>query len=157
MDMQTPNIAIEVPARLSPALLNCLLRQLAAALPTDGLAPEIAAENVEAAREMFFAMQPRDAAEAAAAVSAVAAHFAAMDQFARATQPGLTDETVQRLRASAIACARAAATTLRALRRIPAAAAKRHSAPPPDGSQPALPSRPREPGRVAREAVAIAA
>jgi hypothetical protein len=156
MDMQAPDIAIEAPVGLSPAVLNCLLRQLVAALPADGLAPEVAAENAEAAREMFFAMRPGDAAEAAAAVSAVAAHFAAMDQFARAARPGLTDETVLRLRAGANACSRAVVAALRALRRIPAAAPKRHPAPP-LVSQPPLPARSREPGHAAREAVAVAA
>jgi hypothetical protein len=91
--------------KLSPTLLRCLLRQIDAALPASAT-PEIAADNQQAAHELFFAMHPHDAVEAAAAVLAVTAHFAAIDLHARASRPGLSDETVMRLRAAANACAR---------------------------------------------------
>jgi len=123
MDMQTPSDPTDTLATSLPrAVLNCLLRMLAAVLPNDDLAPDIAAENWQCARTMFFALQPRDAAEAAAAVRAVAAHFAAIDMHYRAFRPGLSDDTAMRLRASANTCARAADAGQRALRKPPVAA-----------------------------------
>ena len=107
---------------LSPAVLNCMLRLLAASLPQGGASPEICAENLAAAREMFLASKPRDAMEAGAAVRSVAAHFATMDMYARAARPGLTDETASRLRASATACARVAEAARRGVARPPATA-----------------------------------
>jgi len=99
---------------VSPTLLRCLLRQLAAAIPFPKDTPDhIAAETHEAARELFFAKQPHDADEASAAIRAVTAHFAAMDLHARASKPGLTDDTVMRLRARADSCARAAGANRR--------------------------------------------
>ena len=124
MDMQTPADPTDTASRLPPAVLNCLLRMLAAALPSEGLTPEIIAENLEFARAMFFAFQPHDAAEAAAAIRAVAAHFASMDMHARAFKPGLSDDTVMRLRASTNTCTRVADAARRALRKPPAATPK---------------------------------
>src|SRR6185436_4845402 len=117
---------------LPPVVLNSLLRSLYAALPSDGGDPEIAAENQETARAMFFALQPRDPAAAATAVRAVAAHFACMDLYARAARPGLSDETVMRLRSTANATTRACEVTRRVPPPSPAAAAeKRKAAQPP--------------------------
>jgi hypothetical protein len=100
---------VEHQLNISAILLRCLLRLLAAALPIAKDTPEsIAAETHQAARELFFAMQPHDAVEAAAAIRAVTALFAAMDMHARASRPGLSDETVMRLRARADTCARSA-------------------------------------------------
>jgi hypothetical protein len=73
---------------------------------------------------MFFALQPRDAAEVAVAVRAVGAHFAAVDMYARAFKLGLSDDTAMRLRASANTCARAADAAQRGLRKPPAAVPK---------------------------------
>ncbi len=112
-------------AALSPAVLNCMLRLLAASLPMDGASAEIRAENLEAAREMFLASKPQDAVEAAAVVRSVAAHFASMDMYARAARPGLTDETARRLRASATACARAAEAAKRSMAKPPATAIRK--------------------------------
>ncbi len=67
------------------------------------------------ARLMFDAFQPRDAIEAMSAARAVAAHHAAMDNFARAAQPGVSDEKVIRLRANALAAGRSVEAALRAL------------------------------------------
>src|SRR4051812_4009379 len=106
MDMQT---ADQRPDELSPRLLDRLLRGLAAALPS--------AEDLDAAEELFFAMQPRDAVEAAAAVRAVAAHFASMDMYARAARAGMSDDTVLKLRASANTCSRTVDAALRGRRR----------------------------------------
>jgi hypothetical protein len=66
------------------------------------------------ARLMFEAYEPRDAIEAMAAARAVAAHHAAMDNFNRAAQPGVSDATVVRLRSSALAAARSVEAMLRA-------------------------------------------
>ena len=133
MDMQTPADPTEPTiAGLSPILLACLLRQLLAALPA-AATPGLAAENAEAARQLFFARQPRDPTEAAAAARAVTAHFAAMDLHNRAAQPGLSADTTRRLRASAMACSRAAAAT----DRVPRRAAPAEPKPP----KPATPPR----------------
>jgi hypothetical protein len=108
-DDEISTAIVEHQLSLSATLLRCLLRQLAVALPLARDTPEaIAAEDHQAARELFFAMRPRDPEEAAAAVRAVTAHFAAMDLHARASRPGLGDETVMRLRTRANASARAA-------------------------------------------------
>ena len=64
-------------------------------------AHEGARRNV--ARLMFEAYQPRDAIAAMAAARAVAAHHAAMDNFTRTAQPGVSDEKVIRLRVNALA------------------------------------------------------
>lgn len=108
-DDEISTAIVEHQLSLSATLLRCLLRQLAVALPLARDTPEaIAAEDHQAARELFFAMRPRDPEEAAAAVRAVTAHFAAMDLHARASRPGLGDETAMRLRARANASARCA-------------------------------------------------
>ena len=94
---------------ISAEELRCLLYLLAAALPIPQDTPPLIADAIhQTARKHFFAMKPQDAVEAAAAVRAVAAHFAALDLFARAARPGLSDDTVMRLRTRAGACARAA-------------------------------------------------
>jgi hypothetical protein len=63
---------------------------------------------------MFEAYQPHDAIEAMAAARAIAAHHAAMDNFNRAAQPGISDATVVRLRANALAASRSVEALLRA-------------------------------------------
>lgn len=113
---------------LPPVVLNSLLRSLYAALPSDGGDAEVTAENQETARAMFFALQPRDPAAAAAAVRAVAAHFACMDLYARAARPGLSDETVMRLRSTANATARGCEVTQRVPQAAPATAPEKRKA-----------------------------
>ena len=66
------------------------------------------------ARLMFEAYQPHDAIEAMAAARAVAAHHAAMDNFRRAAQPGVSDAVVVRLRSGALAAGRSVEAVLRA-------------------------------------------
>ena len=140
-------------ASLPSVLLAAPLRMLAAAVPTGGLSPETAAEAREAARALFFAMRPRDAVEAAAAVRAVAAHFASMDMYARAARSGVSDDTARRLRTSAQACARAADAPQRATRPAQAAAPEpKPSAPPPASPKPAAsPPPPRDDGFQPRD------
>jgi hypothetical protein len=67
------------------------------------------------ARILFEAFKPRDAVEAMLAARAVAAHHATMNGFTRAAAPGLSDETVIRLRANAIAASRSFDAVLRTL------------------------------------------
>jgi hypothetical protein len=126
MDLPTPDATAnhQTGSGLSPVFLKCTLRMLAAALPAAGVTPEIAAENFEAARELFFAMQPRDQVAAASAVRAVVAHFASMDMHARASQPGLSDDAVRHLRAAANTCSRACDAAKRSLRKPAATPAR---------------------------------
>ena len=64
------------------------------------------------ATELLQSMQPADSREAAMAVQAIAASFAALDGFARAARPGISDETAIRLRGSALTAARFAVRLL---------------------------------------------
>jgi hypothetical protein len=123
---------------LPAALLRCLLRQLAAALPTPLDTPDsAAADTQQTACAMFFAMQPQDVLEAASAVRAIIAHFAAIDMHLRAARPGLSDATVMRLRASANACDRAAAGhARRGKTQLQAASAREAPAEPPPQPEP---------------------
>ena len=105
--------------------------------------------------------------EAAEAARAVAAHFAAMDSFARAARPGVADEKAVRLRANALAAGRMFSTTLQNHRRqqrqlsganqphqpgrhapMPAPASAGASSRRTPGSDP-RPLRPRDPGIAA--------
>ncbi len=141
MDMQTPDAATDTTpttptTSLPRSVLNCLLRMLFAALPLDGLSPETVAETEDAARHMFLDLQPANAAEAAAAARSVAAHFAAMQMYARAARPGLSHETAMRLNSNANACSRTAEVALRSFRKPPPKAAAAKSKPPEPEAQP---------------------
>lgn len=143
MDIHVPDHLSDL--ALPPVVLNCVLRSLYAALPSDGGTPETVAEDREAARAMFFALQPRDPAAAAAAARAIAAHFACMDLYARAARPGLSDETAMRLRSAATTTTRACEAQ-RDPRPSPAAAAeKRTAASQPKQEPPAVRKPPQEP------------
>jgi len=123
---------IEPETGLSRAALRCLLRILASALPAaDSHDREFAADRWDLARELFFAMGPRNAVEASLAARAVAAHFAAMDLYARAALPGTSDEKAMRLRGKAIAESRSFDTALRDIDKRHVLAAKAEKAPPP--------------------------
>ena len=91
----------------NPAFLALLIDALAKTIPAD---PDQNAAGREAglamARTLLEAWQPADAMEAALAARAIAAHFAAMDSFARAAKPGVSDEKAVRLRVNAIAAGR---------------------------------------------------
>jgi len=65
-----------------------------------------AATVVLMARMLFREFQPADVVQAATAARAIAAHFAAMDNFARAAKPGVSDEKAIRLRGNALAASR---------------------------------------------------
>jgi len=92
---------------LSRIFLKRLLKKLAATLPVDAQEdPQEFAEEWEAARELFFSLQPRTPFEAILAARAVALHLRGMDLLARAARPDIPDEKAQRLTASAIAAGR---------------------------------------------------
>ena len=99
----------------TPDFLALLLAALAKTIP--GYAEMSGADrgaNLTLARTLFEAFQPADVLEAARAANAVAAGLAAMDSFARAARPGLSDETVMRLRSNALATGRVFDAAVRA-------------------------------------------
>jgi hypothetical protein len=116
MDMQTTDHQFPTPGP-SRILINFLLKALAATLPAGitELAPRD--EQLEVMRELLEGFDPRDGADAQLAAIAIAAAYAAMDGFARAAKPGMSHDTVVKLRTSALAAARTYATTLQTLRR----------------------------------------
>jgi hypothetical protein len=99
----------------TPDLLALLLAALAKTIPGYAEMSDADREaNLTLARSLFEAFQPADALEAARAAQAVAASLAAMDSFARAARPGLSDETVVRLRSNALATGRVFDVAVRA-------------------------------------------
>jgi hypothetical protein len=87
------------------AFIALLIEALAKTMPAGtGVADREAC--LSTARALLDAYRPADAKEAALAARAIAAHFAAMDSFARAARPGISDDTAIRLRGSAIAASR---------------------------------------------------
>jgi len=141
MDMQTPDFATD-PATteaspLSRIFLKRLLKKLAAALPVDAQEhPEDFAEEWEAARELFFSMQPRTPLEAVLAARAVTCHLRDMDMSARVARPGISDEKAQRLNASASAAERSFDAALRALDKLRCKAAADQPAAKPADARP---------------------
>jgi hypothetical protein len=121
MDIQTPDHtparSAGNPAQPSPNFIAHLMQTLDAATP--GAATD---EHQDATRELFSSLNPRDPAEAQLAAIAVAAAQSAMDNFARAARPGISDDTAMRLRGSALAAGRTYATALRYLRKPQAVA-----------------------------------
>ena len=131
MDMQTPDFETAEPtaagpgSQISPVMLRCLLRILSTTLPGNGGDnPELAADKWEMAREVFFAMEPRNPVEAVLAARAVAAQFATLDLYARAAVSGTSDEKAMRLRAKAKAESRTFDTSLGEIERRHAQARK---------------------------------
>jgi len=94
---------------ITQEFLTLLLETLAATIPAGAHSGDAGREACLAmACTMLEALHPADAKEAASAARAIAAHFAAMDGFARAAKPGITDDTAVRLRNNALAAARLA-------------------------------------------------
>jgi hypothetical protein len=122
MDMQTPDHA-STPFPTSSAgppsrmFSRRLLKILAATTPGEDDDPTALAEMRETTQELFGSLDPRDPADAMLAAIAVAAAQSAMDNFARAARPGMSDETVMRLRSKALAAGRAYATVHRYFRK----------------------------------------
>jgi hypothetical protein len=99
----------------APDFLALLLAALAKIIPGYAEMTDVDCEaNLALARSMFEAFQPADALEAVQAANAVAAGLAAMDSFTRAARPGLSDQTVTRLRSSALAAGRVFDVAVRA-------------------------------------------
>ena len=137
MDMQTPDHLIssspaDPEARLPPALSRCLHHALAAAVPVGpDDSQETRDKKRQGAQELFDSLHPVDPADAMLAALSIAAGLAAMDNFARAARPGISDDTAGRLRGNGLAAGRAYAAWLRPLRkRQPAAEQLRPAAPP---------------------------
>jgi hypothetical protein len=141
MDTQTPNAdtaidETESESPLSRIFIRSLLRSLAATLPSDDrTSAEISADMWDMARELFFDMNPQTAVEAVYAARAIAAHFAAMDMYARAAKPGTTNEKAQRMRNTAIAASRSFDNSLQ---RMEQRRARTTAKPAPAHAQPAL-------------------
>jgi hypothetical protein len=129
---------------LSRPSVERLLKALDATAPagaTDSQADRD--ENRRATRELFESLDPRDPAEAQLAAIAIAAAQSAMDNFARAAQPGVADEAAIRLRSSALTAGRTYAAALRTFRkRAPQPAATRRPAAAPRPAPVADPPRP---------------
>ena len=105
---------------ITQEFLALLLETLAATIPAGTHSGGADREACLAmACTMLEALHPADAKEAAAAARAIAAHFAAMDGFARAARPGIADDTAVRLRNNALAAARLADATTRPTRQAP--------------------------------------
>ena len=122
MDLQTPDHAsTPFPTSSSgpPSRMfsRRLLKILAAATPGEDDDPTALAESRETTRELLDSFSTRDPADAMLAAIAVAAAQSAMDNFARAARPGMSDETVMRLRSNALAAGRAYATVHRYFRK----------------------------------------
>jgi hypothetical protein len=100
------------------AFLSLLADMLVKTIPTDASESETARQTgLSITRKLLEAWQPADAMEAALAARAIAAWLAAMDSFARAAKPGLSDEKAIRLRGNAIAAGRVFDNLLRTFRR----------------------------------------
>ena len=109
MDMTTEHRSHSVNGGgpLSRPIVQRLLKALDATVPTGATASQSDRdENRQATRELFESLDPRDPAEAQLAAIAIAAAQSAMDNFARAAQPGVADETAIRLRSSALTAGR---------------------------------------------------
>lgn len=92
-----------------------LIDTLAMMVPAKDDGSDATAIRRDIARMLFDALKPRDAVEAMLAARAIAAHHATMDGYARAAQPGTSDENSIRLRANAIAASRSFDAVLRTL------------------------------------------
>jgi hypothetical protein len=105
---------------ITQEFLTLLLETLAATIPAGAHPGDAGREaSLAMACTMLEALHPADAKEAAAAARAIAAHFAAMDGFARAARPGIADDTAVRLRNNALAAARLADAVTRPRRQAP--------------------------------------
>jgi hypothetical protein len=101
----------------TPEFLSLLLAALAKVIPGYAEMNDAGRKTaLSMAHSLFEAFQPTDALEAARAAHAVAASLAAMDSFARAAKPDVSDEKVVRLRSNALAAGRVFDAAVRASR-----------------------------------------
>jgi hypothetical protein len=152
MDMQTPDHADRFPADRAapPSRQFCrhLRQSVAAAVPSGSSDSEAALEDKrQAARELFDYLNPGNPADAHLAAIAVASAQSAMDNFARAARPGMSDDTVTRLRGSGLAAGRAYAAWARLLCNRRSAAQQPQ---PPAAAAPRRDRRRRPPNRRAK-------
>ena len=119
---------------LSGPLGRRLLKTLLAAMPASLRGDQ--EDDKAAILELLDAMAPRDAAEAQLAAIGVAAALSSMDSFIRAARPGVSEETVTRLRGNALAAGRTYAATQRLLRRRPQPTAEECPPAPEPGPEP---------------------
>jgi hypothetical protein len=106
------------PDHLFASFVALLLDTLAKMVPGNEGDPNAGAARLNIAHVLFDAFKPRDAIEAMLAARAVGAHFATMDAYVRAAQPGVSDERATRLRANAIAASRSFDVVLRTLEKL---------------------------------------
>jgi hypothetical protein len=146
MDMQTPDHT-PIPSPAGPpsrSFIKRLLQTLVAATPgatQDDIG--IRSENWQLTCELFEALDPGDAAEAQLAAIAIASARASLDGFVRAARPGISDETVLRLRGSALAAGRAYLAMMHDLRKPePDAAEATPAAQDPPAPKPDAPATP---------------
>lgn len=125
------------PEPLFASFVALLIGTLARIVPGTGGHAEATRRDI--ARALFEALQPIDAVDAMLAARMLAAHYAELDGYARAMQPGLTDDTVIRLRANAMADSRSFNAALRTLekRQAPAAPQRAEARQPEASVQPA--------------------
>ena len=103
---------------INPALSALLIDMIAKTIPASAGQSESPRETrLAIARTLLEAWSPADAMEAMQAARAIAGHLAAMDSFARAAGPGVSDEKAVRLRGNAVAAGRVFDNLLRTLRR----------------------------------------
>jgi hypothetical protein len=101
--------------RIFAGFVVLLLDTLAKMVPGEADDADARIVRRDIARILFEAFTPCDALEAMLAARAVAAHHATMDGYARAAQPGTSDEKSIRLRNTAIAASRSFDAVLRTL------------------------------------------
>lgn len=110
----TPNPSNDAATRV---FIKRLLKTLATAMPNDPSDDAATREeNQQAMHALFTSLNPRDPAEAQLAAIAIAAVGAAMDNFIRANQPGVSNDMVLRLRGNALNAGRTYGAMLRTLR-----------------------------------------
>jgi hypothetical protein len=114
---------------------SVLLDILERALSRNGDDGDARSTATDIARSLFDTLKPRDVLEAMLAARLVAAHCAAIDGYARATQPEVAEVMVLRLRANAAAVSRSFDAALRTLARRRAPVAQ------PRAERPAVPRR----------------
>ena len=123
------------------AFLSLLIETLAKTIPASADQSETEREaSLTSARTLFEAFEPANAMEAALAARAVAAHLAAMDSFARAAKPGVSDEKAIRLRNNALAASRACDSLYRTLRSPAQSAQPARPKPLPRATHPTMPA-----------------
>lgn len=115
-DIRIPDTIVISADTFSSAFIRRLLTRLSDIITIDPEQdPTGWAEEWQMLQEFFWALKPTNPVEAVLAARIVDTHNSGMELTRRAAQPGLSNETVQRLRTSATAAGRALLTTLHRL------------------------------------------